>query len=308
MGLDQLAGILPVIMAGFSRSPQTVQQTISNLELGRQHKYERALEEFGKEVFQGGDPSGITEKQIAEAARKHGIQPMDALKLTSNFLQYKRMKRGELRPSFAAMPGGGMIERNYYEGEGPEEGFIPGKLTMPRPQKQEAQWKAGYRGQLYNPYTGELKGSPMPEKPNDPQMPYASSPWGILNKQTGQLRAMQKPGGGAGAGGSAGGFKISDINSTIGKIMSNYKGGNDLASAFAAAMNGGDMSAAMGTADTIRTRIEKEADAGSQQAKHDLVRLDYLYRKMDQFFGIQQPTVPQPPTAAQPMNDPLGIR
>lgn len=101
--IGNIAKIIPIVAAGLSGDPETVDRTMragqqaramryQQEDRERQEQYNQALENFGNEIFGMGELPNET--QIATAAAKHRIKLQDVNKTIGNFMQFRQMKQG----------------------------------------------------------------------------------------------------------------------------------------------------------------------------------------------------------------------
>lgn len=100
MNMQNILQALPILAAGFTGDPQTLQRTMAATQYGQQTRQDENLRAFGRAIFGQGRPP--TQQDIMDAAGKYGIDPMQATALISKFQketgrapQLQEIKRGE---------------------------------------------------------------------------------------------------------------------------------------------------------------------------------------------------------------------
>lgn len=177
--IQKMAGILPVLLAGFTKNPDTVRNTINAREAGRANSKEmekmERLFSFGRGVVALGE--NPEPQQLVELAATHGIDPRDAMGLLSEFVRF-RNERGAEKKTAAEQDW-----RSRYPGNvagiptaapGAQtvnplqawiaEGIRGGHMGIPK--VPEDRFSSSAKLGIYNTRTGDIKHG-IPEKPRD---------------------------------------------------------------------------------------------------------------------------------------------
>ena len=88
---QSLAEIAPILGAGLTGNPQTLQATVQGYGEGQKIKKDQNLRSFGREIFSLGHPP--TEQEIQQTAAKYGIDPITVQAVVSKFLEDRQAKK-----------------------------------------------------------------------------------------------------------------------------------------------------------------------------------------------------------------------